>query len=204
VKPSNSLSGLASIIIPGCKPLKLIRPCITALRRYTRQPWELIVVDYGSTDETSASLESTRDAASVPVTVITNVMSRGIAAAINQGLKAARGEYLVLLNNDVVVTDGWLGQLIALANAKGDFTAERAECAETKTEGGREGRPAVDLGAGSGDPRTAPEREGRPAVDLGAGSGDLRPRPRCDRRSAQLGRSLALPTRLRQRWALVS
>ena len=153
MKPSNSLSGLASIIIPGCKRLELIRPCIAALGRYTRQPWELIVVDDGSTEETSAYLESVRDAVSVPVTVITNVTSRGIAAAINQGLKAARGEYLVLLNNDVVVTDGWLGQLIALANAKGDFTAESAECA-----GGREGRPAVDLGAGLGDPRTARER----------------------------------------------
>ena len=151
MKLSDSLSGLASIIIPSCNPLESTRQCIAALRRYTRRPWELIVVDDGSSDETSAYLESVRDAVPVPVTVITNVTSRGIAAAINQGLKAARGEYLVLLNNDVVVTDGWLGQLIALANAKGDFTAERAECAETKTEEGREGRPAVDLGAGSGD-----------------------------------------------------
>jgi glycosyltransferase involved in cell wall biosynthesis len=165
VESSNSLSGLASIIIPGCKPLELIRPCITALRRYTRRPWELIVIDDGSSDEMSTYLESVRDAVSVPVTVITNVTSRGIAAAINQGLKAARGEYLVLLNNDVVVTDGWLGQLIALANAKGDFTAESAECAETKTEGGREGRPAVDLGAGSGD---ASSRVGA-SWDQGAG-----------------------------------
>jgi GT2 family glycosyltransferase len=91
-----------------------------------------------------------RDAAPVPVTVIANTTNRGFSAAINQGLKAARGEYLVMLNNDVVVTDGWLGQLIALANAKGDFTAEHAKHAETKTEGEREVRPAVDLGAGSG------------------------------------------------------
>jgi GT2 family glycosyltransferase/glycosyltransferase involved in cell wall biosynthesis len=157
VKLSDSLSGLASIIIPSCNPLESTRQCIAALMRYTRRPWELIVVNDGSSDETSAYLESVRDAVSVPVIVITNVTSRGIAAAVNQGLKAARGEYLVLLNNDVVVTDGWLGQLIALANAKGDFTAGSAECAETKTEGGREGRPAVDLGAGSGDPRTARE-----------------------------------------------
>ena len=156
MKLSDSLSGLASIIIPSCNPLESTRQCIAALRRYTRRPWELIVVDDGSSDETSAYLESVRDAVSVPVTVITNVTSRGIAAAINQGLKAARGEYLVLLNNDVVVTDGWLGQLIALANAKGDFTAESAECAETKTEEGREGRPAVDLGAASRDVSSLP------------------------------------------------
>ena len=37
------------------------------------------------------------------------------------------GDYLVLLNNDVVVTDGWLDQLIALANARGRSTAEHAE-----------------------------------------------------------------------------
>jgi glycosyltransferase involved in cell wall biosynthesis len=143
VKPNNSLSGLASIIIPGCKPLELIRPCITSLGRHTRQPWELIVVDDGSTDETSAYLASVQDAVPVPVIVIASAASRGFPAAINQGLKAARGEYLVLLNNDVVVTDGWLGQLIALANAKGDFTAEHAKHAETKTEGEREVRPAV-------------------------------------------------------------
>ena len=55
-----------------------------------------------------------RDAAPVPVTVITNTTNRGFPAAINQGLQRRAGEYLVLLNNDVVVTDGWLDQLTAL------------------------------------------------------------------------------------------
>jgi glycosyltransferase involved in cell wall biosynthesis len=117
--------------------------------------WELIVVDDGSTDETSAYLASVPGAAPVPGTVIADATSRGLPTVINQGVRAARGEYLVVLNNDVVVTDGWLGQLIALANAKGDFTAEHAEHAQTKTECEREGRPAVDLRAGSGDPRIA-------------------------------------------------
>jgi hypothetical protein len=112
--------------------------------------WELIVVDDDSTHETSAYLASAQDAAPVPVTEIADATGRVLPAAINQGLRAARDEYFVVLNNDVVVTDGWLGQLIALANAKGDFAAEHAEHAETKTVGEREGRPAVDLGAGSG------------------------------------------------------
>jgi O-antigen biosynthesis protein len=49
--------------------------------------------------------------AAVPVTVVTNSTNLGFPVAINQGLQLARGEYLVLLNNDVVVTDGWLDQL---------------------------------------------------------------------------------------------
>ena len=92
MKLNDSLSGLASIIIPSCNPLESTRQCIAALRRYTRRPWELIVVNDGSSDEAPAYLERVRDAVSVSVTVITNVTSREIAAAINQGLKAARGE----------------------------------------------------------------------------------------------------------------
>jgi GT2 family glycosyltransferase len=51
------------------------------------------------------------------VSVVTNRENRGVPAACNQGLATARGDYLVLLNNDAVVTDGWLDQLIALAGA---------------------------------------------------------------------------------------
>jgi O-antigen biosynthesis protein len=87
VKLSDSLSGLASIIIPSCNPLESTRQCIAALMRYTRRPWELIVVNDGSSDETSAYLASTRDDAGIRFTVIANTANRGLMAAINQGLK---------------------------------------------------------------------------------------------------------------------
>ena len=54
----------------------------------------------------------------MPVTVISNRENLGFPTAVNQGLQQARGEYLVLLNNDVVVTDAWLDQLIALAEMR--------------------------------------------------------------------------------------
>ena len=143
---------LTSIIIPCWNQLELTRQCIAALKAHTRRPWELIVIDNGSTDGTDIYLAGVRDSSPVPVTVISNATNRGFPAAINQGLEAARGEYLVLLNNDVVVTDGWLDQLIALANAKTDrFTAEIAEDAETKTEKEESGA----VGTGAGEPRTA-------------------------------------------------
>ena len=114
------------------------------------------------------------DGAAVPVTVISNTKNLGFPAAINQGLKAARGEYLVMLNNDVVVTDGWLGQLIELANAKKDVSAE------TNAEEQRDGRPAVDSGAGSGDPRTARSgdpRTARPEPSNGSPHAIASPQP---------------------------
>ena len=63
----------------------------------------------------------------MPVTVASNFKNIGFPAAINQGLKAARGEYLVLLNNDAVVTDGWLSQLIALTEVKNGNHKEKQE-----------------------------------------------------------------------------
>ena len=118
------------------------------LRKHPRQPWELIAIDNGSTDHTDVCLAGVRDGASVPVTLITNATNRGFPAAINQGLKAARGEYLVLMNNDVAVTDGWLDQLIALANAKRGITTGSAEseARRRRTTGKRDLRTSRVLG----------------------------------------------------------
>jgi glycosyltransferase involved in cell wall biosynthesis len=107
-------SGLTSIIVPCWNQREFTQLCLPALFRHTRPAWELIVIDNGSTDGTDLYLGGVRDAAAVPVTVIRNAQNRGYPAAINQGLELARGEFLVLLNNDAVVTDGWLDQLIAL------------------------------------------------------------------------------------------
>jgi GT2 family glycosyltransferase len=115
---TKNISGLASMIVPCWNQLAYTKQCIAALKSHTRPPWEMVVIDDGSTDHTDIYMACVRDRASVPVTVISNTANLGFPAAINQGLDAARGEYLVLLNNDVVVTDGWLDQLIALTTAK--------------------------------------------------------------------------------------
>ncbi len=110
-------AGSASVIIPCSNQLSYTRLCLASLARHTRPPWELIAVDDGSTDGTAAYLAGVQDAAPFSVTIVANAENRGFPAAINQGLARARGDYLVLLNNDAVVTDGWLDQLVALVDS---------------------------------------------------------------------------------------
>ena len=167
----NHPNPIASIIVPCFNQREFTQLCFQSLFRHTRPAWELIVIDNGSTDETAVYLAGVRDAAAVPVTIISNPRNVGFPGAINQGLQAASGEYLVLLNNDAVVTDGWLDQLIAL-------TAVRVESEVRETSGpddGGVGRPApneetsgpddgrVGRPAPNGDLRSGPGGVGRPA-----------------------------------------
>jgi len=131
----NTRDRLASIIIPCWNQLEYTRFCLLALVRHKRPPWELIVIDDGSTDGTGIYLAGVQDVAPVPVTVVSNAQNLGFPAAINQGLKVARGDYLVLLNNDAVVTDGWLNQLIALAEMDSELTTKNTK--DTKGGNGR-------------------------------------------------------------------
>ena len=105
--------GLTSIIIPVHGQLSHTQRCIESIRQHTPQPFEIIVIDNASPDETAAWLKQQND-----ITVIANPVNRGFPAAINQGLRMAQGEQLLILNNDTVVTPGWLErQLEALASA---------------------------------------------------------------------------------------
>lgn len=113
-KPSGQ--ELASIIILCCGQAELTQRCVETLVRHTRAPYELIFVDNGSTDGTADYLESLQG---IPgparVVVLRNAENRGFAAGCNQGLAAAQGDFLALLNNDTQATSEWLERLIALS-----------------------------------------------------------------------------------------
>jgi GT2 family glycosyltransferase/predicted Zn-dependent protease len=104
---------LASLIILCCNQLDCTRLCLESVLRQTRRPYELILVDNGSTDGTAAYLQEIQARPGpARVEVIRNEANVGFPAGCNQGLARARGRYLVLLNNDTVVTPGWLEGLI--------------------------------------------------------------------------------------------
>jgi GT2 family glycosyltransferase len=105
----------ASIIIPVFDNLELTQNCLEAIWEHTPpELYELIVVDNGSRDGSTAFLKGL--AAAGKIRLIAHETNLGFAKACNQGARSARGDYLVMLNNDTRVTPGWLNALIEPVN----------------------------------------------------------------------------------------
>lgn len=99
----------ATIVIPVHNKASLTRQCLNDLIADPRcTDAEILVVDDGSTDTTAEVLEPVRER----VKVLRNWTNLGFAAACNRGVEAASSELVILLNNDVRPTPGWLDALV--------------------------------------------------------------------------------------------
>jgi GT2 family glycosyltransferase len=98
-----------SIIIPVFNQLAYTKKCMESIFSFgSKYDFEVIVVDNASTDDSREYLKGLGN----KVTVIHNEKNLGFAKACNQGARIARGEYLLFLNNDTVVTNNWLDILV--------------------------------------------------------------------------------------------
>ena len=106
---TSAVAPRASVIIPNWNGLALLRPCLDSLRRQTCRDFEVIVVDNASSDNSVAALE--RDYPEVRVLAMPT--NGGYSGGCNAGARLARGEVLVMLNNDTEADPAWLAQLLA-------------------------------------------------------------------------------------------
>ena len=102
-----------SVVILTWNSVSKIGPCIEALGQGTQVPDEIIVVDNGSKDQTRAVLAMRFPS----VRVIENTTNLGVARARNQGLAAARGTYVLVLDDDAIMQPKALAQLVAVLDA---------------------------------------------------------------------------------------
>jgi GT2 family glycosyltransferase len=98
---------LFSVIIPNWNGRQLLGPCLASIAVQTFRAFEVILVDNGSTDGSVAFVRN-----DYPwVSICELGENLGFAAGVNAGIRLARGNYIVLLNNDTETDSKWLEKL---------------------------------------------------------------------------------------------
>lgn len=102
------------VIVCVHNALEDVQRCLESVRLHTSAPFRLQLVDDGSDAPTRDYLAAF--AAEHGAQLLRNETARGYTLAANQGMRAATAPYLVLLNSDTVVSDGWLDRLVGCAD----------------------------------------------------------------------------------------
>ena len=98
-----------SVIIPNFNGMAYLDGVLSGLECQTVKDFEVILVDNGSRDGSCAFV-----AASYPwVHLIELPENFGFCRAVNEGIKASRSPYVLLLNNDIEVTDNFIEEMTA-------------------------------------------------------------------------------------------
>ncbi len=105
-------SGLVSVVVVNWNGMGYVAECLESVAQQSYVPKELIVVDNGSTDESARWL---REHAGHGFRLIELRTNTGFAHGANTGIRASRGEFIALLNNDAVAGSDWLAGLVAAA-----------------------------------------------------------------------------------------
>lgn len=105
-----------SVIIPVYNQLHFTAACLQSISHAnTATSFEVIVVDDASADDTARWLKRCRG-----IRALNNPENLGFIGTCNRGAAAARGEFLVFLNNDTEVRDGWLDALVDVFRQRHD------------------------------------------------------------------------------------
>lgn len=97
-----------SIVIPVYNKIAYTSACLRSIAEHpSAAAYEVIVVDDGSSDATPQRLDDITG-----IRVLRNAQNLGFIGSCNAGAAKARGEYVLFLNNDTVVTAGWLDALV--------------------------------------------------------------------------------------------
>lgn len=104
---------MVSIVIPVYNQIHYTYACLASILEHTKDVvYEVIIADDVSSDATKELSKFTEN-----VVICRNETNQGFLRNCNQAAKAARGKYVMFLNNDTQVTEGWLSSLVNLIEA---------------------------------------------------------------------------------------
>lgn len=109
-------STFASVIIPNFNGSELLKICLPSLKKQSFKNFEVIIIDNGSSDESINYIKN-----HFPCYFIIELTKNlGFATAVNKGIKKAKGEYIILLNNDTEVERDCIKYLVQSAKSHPD------------------------------------------------------------------------------------
>lgn len=101
---------LVSVVLVTWNSAPFLRRCLEGINQQTYRDRELIVIDNASSD----------DSREIAPPRIANETNRGFAAAVNQGIAAAKGEFLLLINPDAFLQPHYIEQIVQAFDKAGD------------------------------------------------------------------------------------
>ena len=112
---------ICDIIVLVWNNLEYTKPCIESVLKKTTCPSRLLIVDNNSDNLTKLYLQNLKSTEHVEIKLITNKENLGFVGGNNVGLKASSAPFSCILNNDTLVTKGWLSEMIRVANLREDI-----------------------------------------------------------------------------------
>ncbi len=98
---------LVSVVILNYNGIDYTINCLDSIKKSVFKDYEIIVVDNGSADSSVEVLKRRKD-----IRLVQNEKNLGFAEGNNVGVRAAKGKYVCLLNNDTLVDRFWLKELV--------------------------------------------------------------------------------------------
>ena len=110
-----SQNGLVSVIVPLYNGQKHLLELIHSLKNQTYNKIEVIIVDNNSTDDSIVLLKSLSEKIT-PLNIFLNKKNEGYCGGCNEGIKHAKGDYLLFLSQDRIMNNDWIEKTVSMMN----------------------------------------------------------------------------------------
>ncbi len=112
-----------SIVIPVWNQTDATIKCLKSIITHTEYPHEIIIIDNASKQENISLLETflSKHAKNNAVQVIKNQTNEGFIKAVNKGIKQSKSDFICVMNNDTLATQGWLSELVNILSNNSDI-----------------------------------------------------------------------------------
>lgn len=106
------------IVIPAWNQRLVTQDCVDSILKHTGGDFRIIIIDNGSDDETRSYLQALARSEPARTKVVRNEENLGFIRATNQGIALSDAPFVCLLNNDTLVTEGWLEEMLKVLEAE--------------------------------------------------------------------------------------